>query len=604
MSPLRFAVLGAVRAWNGDEQIDLGSPQQRSVLALLLLHRHGDVKSETVVEALWDHAAPKAALSTVRTYVYRIRRALESVSDTPVVLSRSAGGYRLLVGDADIDVEGFERDLAAARQARASGELQESFLRYEQALARWQGNTLAEGTVGPFITEERRRLDQLRFSAREELADVEIGLGRHAEALAALWPLTAAQPLRERPWALTLHALYALGRRADALSAYQKVRKALDRDLGLDPGPELQDLHRRILLGAPLAPFGTAQPPATTATVPLSGRHLRVPAQLPPPVDTFVGRDAEMTAATSWLLHDQGPSVVSVTGPVGQGKTAFAVQAAHRLSSRFPDGQLYARLVDDDDRPADLSELLAGFLRALGVPVTSGRPPSELVAMWRKVVEGRRVLMVLDDALGVSQVLPLLPVNSASATLITSWRELVGLPQGHALTLPGLTRAEGLYLLNTLTGHSHLGQGGQEGARLVDQCSGRPLALLESAGQLARRPLAFVHGSPDVTSLAARERATAALPSPSLAERYRRLFGRLDPASAMAFHVLALSGRPRFSCATVAQLLTTPEAVAHRSLDTLCTMHLARYHLDDGTFSVDPLAVRYLSEQEPTREAS
>ncbi len=604
MSPLRFAVLGAVRAWNGDEQIDLGSPQQRSVLALLLLHRHEDVKSETVVEALWEHATPKAALSTVRTYVYRIRRALEGVSDTSVVLSRSSGGYRLLVGDADIDVEGFERNLAAARRARASGKLQESFLRYEQALARWQGTTVAEGAVGPFITEERRRLEQLKFSAREELAEVEIGLGRHAEALAALWPLTAAQPLRERSWALTLHALYALGRRADALSAYQKVRQALDRELGLDPGPELQDLHRRVLLGAPLAPIGATQPPATAATVSLSGRHLSVPAQLPPPVTPFVGRDVEMTAATSWLLRDQGPSVVSVTGPVGQGKTAFAVQAAHRLRSHYPDGQLYARLVDDGDQPTDLSELLAGFLRALGVPTSSAPSLSEHVAMWRKALEGRRVLMVLDDALGVSQILPLLPVNSVSATLITSWRELLGLPQRHAITLPGLTRTEGLHLLNTLTGHSHLGHGGQEGARIVDECSGRPLALREAAGRLAKRPLTFVPGSPDVTSLPARELSDAFPPSPSLADRYRRLFGRLDPASAMAFRVLALAGRARFSCATAAQLLKTPEAAAHRLLDTLCTMHLARYHLDDGTFSVDPLAVRHLREQEPAREAS
>ncbi|MER5843486.1 transcriptional regulator [Streptomyces prasinus] len=593
-----------MRAWNGDDQIDLGSPQQRSVLALLLLHRHEDVTSEMMVESLWEHAAPKAALSTVRTYVYRLRRALDRIADTQVVLARSSGGYRLVVGDADIDVEDFERDLAAARRARASGELHESLLRYEQALSQWQGTTVAKGSVGHFIARERRRLEQLKFSASEELAEVEIRLGRHAEALAELWSLTAAQPLRERSWALTLHALYALGRRADALSAYQNVRQALNCELGLDPGPELQDLHRRVLLGEPLAPAGAAVPPAAAGTVSLRSRHPYVPAQLPPPLDTFMGRDMEMTAATSWLLHGQGPSVVSVSGPVGQGKTAFAVQAAHRLSSRFPDGQLYAQLVDHGDNPADVSQLLTGFLCALGVPTGSAPSLSELIALWHTALEGKRVLIVLDDALGVSQILPLLPTNSASATLITSWREMLDLPQKRAVTVPSLTRTEGLQLLNTLTGQSHFSHEGQHVARIVDQCLGRPLALREAAAKLAKRSLTFVHEVPDVRNFPARELSAAPSPSASLADRYRRVFGRLDPATAMAFRVLALAGQARFSCATAAQLLDVPEAAAYRSLDTLCTMHLVQYHLNDGTFSVDRLAVRHLRAQEPTHEAS
>lgn len=229
---MRFEVLGPVRAWRGDAEIELGPPQQRAALAVLLLQAGTPLSPSQLVSALWSGAEPRAAVGMVRSYVSRLRQA-------GVPIESTGGGYT--IRPATLDVTEFQRLLS-------SGDLR-------AALRLWHGTPLA-GVNGDYAEAARVRLAQLRFTAREDLAAADIAAGRHAEAAAALTDLIAEQPLRERPRELQMLALYRSGRQAEALDVYARTQRLLESELGLDPGPELQEMQRRILAADPsLAPL-------------------------------------------------------------------------------------------------------------------------------------------------------------------------------------------------------------------------------------------------------------------------------------------------------------------------------------------------------------
>jgi DNA-binding SARP family transcriptional activator len=262
---VRFSVLGPVRAWRDGRELDLGSPQQCGVLGLLLLGGGRPVAVETLVDQLWGELAPTSARETVRTYLSRLRRALPGPESGSLIES-GRGGYALPVAPEALDLAVFEDRVARARSSRAEGDTAAAAGLLREALALWRGPALA-GARGRFVAHERTRLDQLRLVALEERLALDLDLGRHGEVLAELASLVIGYPLQERLRELQMLALYRCARQADALEVYRGVRGLLDRELGIEPGPDLRALHERMLradpvLDLPAAGRAPASPPS------------------------------------------------------------------------------------------------------------------------------------------------------------------------------------------------------------------------------------------------------------------------------------------------------------------------------------------------------
>ncbi|MDT7589499.1 MAG: hypothetical protein QOE32_7049 [Pseudonocardiales bacterium] len=308
---VRFSVLGPVRAWRDGRELDLGSPQQCGVLGLLLLGGGRPVAVETLVDQLWGELAPTSARETVRTYLSRLRRALPGPEGGSLIES-GRGGYALPVAPEALDLAVFEDRVARARSSRAEGDTAPAAGLLREALALWRGPALA-GARGRFVAHERTRLDQLRLVALEERLALDLDLGRHGEVLAELASLVIGYPLQERLRELQMLALYRCARQADALEVYRSVRSLLDRELGIEPGPDLRALHERMLradpvLDLPAAGRAPTSPPGDQRAAVREGAGQ-------------VGPGAASTAPASTALVNTAPATTGLvsTEPAGTG---------------------------------------------------------------------------------------------------------------------------------------------------------------------------------------------------------------------------------------------------------------------------------------------
>ena len=244
---LRFAVLGPLRAWRGNTKLDLGTPQQRAVLAILLLAEGRQVSLGALVDALWPDNPPAASVVTVRTYISRLRRCLRAASGARgEVIESAADGYCLPLRCVALDLSVFLERTREAQVAADTGDGEQAADLLRDALGLWQGVPLA-GIPGQYAECQRVRLAALQMAALEERLALDIALGHHVLAAAELPALLAGDPMRERLSELLMLALYRSGRQADALAVFGNTRRLLSEELGIDPGPALRDMHQRIL---------------------------------------------------------------------------------------------------------------------------------------------------------------------------------------------------------------------------------------------------------------------------------------------------------------------------------------------------------------------
>ncbi|MDC2952996.1 BTAD domain-containing putative transcriptional regulator [Streptomyces gilvifuscus] len=538
---LRFSVLGPVRAWHADRELDLGSPQQRAVLAALLLRRGHPVSLAELVDAVWGVEPPAAAVSVLRTYVSRLRKVLEpgrGPEDPPRTIVSVGDGYRARVPEQALDLAVFERRTAEAAKAVAAGEESTAAQLLHDALDGWPGAALA-GVPGPLAESERARLAEERLSALENRLDLDVRLGRHGQVIAELMSLAGEHPLREELCRLLMLALYRSGRQAEALAAYRGTRATLVTELGIEPGAPLRELHARILatdaslnVGDPARPMAGETPPqepqasvtpqqrqtrpsstsAAQATAPASpAPQTKTPepsarrpayaprlAQLPADLPTFTGREAELKATLGMLpLDGSAPATLVISaigGMAGVGKTTLAVHLAHRVADRFPDGQLCVNLRGFDPTGSVMSshEAIRVLLDALGVPPQ--RLPAGLeaqTALYRSVLAERRVLILLDNARDAEQVRPLLPGSPGCFVIVTSRNQLTGLVAGegaHPLTLNQLTPAEAHEFLARRLGATRLEREPGAVDEIISRCALLPLALAVVAARAATHP--------------------------------------------------------------------------------------------------------------------
>ncbi|MFC4591478.1 AfsR/SARP family transcriptional regulator [Sphaerisporangium corydalis] len=469
-----FTVLGPldVRAARSPR---LGGTKPRMLLATLLLHANRVVGTGFLVEVLWPGPRPRSAVENVRTYVSSLRAGLAEAGVRAPIRARQSG-YMIEVAPGELDLLGFEELTAGARLSRAEGRTAEAVDRLCRALALWRGAPLADLPGSPLWDGRLGPLADARLAAAEELLALRVALGQHASAISELRGLLVEHPFREGLWRQLMLALHGSGRQAEALRAYTTIRDRLVAELGIEPGAELREAHATVLAGAP--------PPGARSARP-------TPYQLPPDVPDFTGRAGDVAAVIETLAPRAAagpPSITLVVGPPGVGKSALAVHCAHAVRDACPDGQLYLDLGGTSLTPPGPGELLAEALRALGV--AEGALPDgvqERSALYRSLLAGRAVLVVLDDAAGAAQVRPLLP-GSGGSVLVTSRRRITELPGTRQVELDVLAQEEAEELLRRIVGGERLNRERDAAAAIVRSCGRLPLAVRIAGARLVARP--------------------------------------------------------------------------------------------------------------------
>jgi DNA-binding SARP family transcriptional activator/Tfp pilus assembly protein PilF len=482
---LEFCLLGPLIVRSGGAVVPIRQAKQRVLLAALLLAADRVVPVDALAEALWGSATPPSAQNTVRNYVKRLRDALGEAGR--VRISSQPRGYLMRVSPDELDIRRFEVLLESAREAVRNGSWIRAADQASAALLLWRGEALADIDSDLLRQREVSRLAEMRLYAEEIRINAAVHLGRQAEVIGELRQHVSVNPLRERFHALLMLALYRDGRQAEALAAYQYAYRVLADELAAEPGIELRELHHRILTGE--VAFGAPEPASALAREP--------PRQLPAAVGSFTGRAAELAALTG-MLDAQPPArppamvISAIGGTAGVGKTALAVHWAHEIAGKFPDGQLFVNLRGyDPDRLMSVADALAGFLRALGVPGQDIPPDvDERAALYRSLLAGRRMLVVLDNARSGEQVRPLLPSTSTCAVVVTSRDALAGLVARDGairLDLDLLPLDDAVGLMRVLIGQ-RVDAVPAAARALAERCSRLPLALRVAAEWAAARP--------------------------------------------------------------------------------------------------------------------
>ncbi|MGW5420014.1 AfsR/SARP family transcriptional regulator [Streptomyces sp. NPDC003943] len=615
---MRFGLLGPLTVHGAAGPLVIGSTKVRTVLGILLLRRGRVVSADELRTALWGTAPPATAASSLHNHVARLRRALGP--DDAGRLRSVPTGYVLDVAHGALDSDAHEDLLSTARAARLREDWEDVRRACVSALALWRGSPLADlPGLGhsPLYGPGLQALDEARLVALEWRCEADLRLGRY-EALAAELPtITEQYPLREGFHRHLMIALHRTDRQAEALAVFHRLRGTLADELGVDPGHAVQEALAEILRGADgharparraaPTPRDAAPGPAETAgarrgPVPAGGR---IPAQLPPASRYFSGRRAEL-ARLDALLDDarrpggSGPIVLS--GPGGVGKTTLAVHWAHRVRADFPDGQLHLDLrgFGPEGFAVPAHSALRSLLEGLGVPrARMPASPEARTALFRTLTDGRRLLILLDNARDAAHVRPLLPGSATSLTLVTSRDQLLGLVAvegAHPVTLDVLPPDEARELLTARVGH--------------DRAAADPRAVDEAVALTARLPLALA-------VVGARAAVIPTLSLSRLVEHLRHACGldafagndavsdvravlswsyeTLGPATARLFRLLAVHPGPSVTVALAASLAAVPRPRAHALLTELAQANLVTEDAD-GRYAFHDLLRAFATE--------
>jgi DNA-binding SARP family transcriptional activator len=642
-SAFQYALLGPLTVHRHQVLVEVAGPLPRAVLTVLLLHPNETVSVDRLTDAVWGARRPASAVQALRNHVMRLR---SSLGDKKGVLIRTRkSGYAITVLDGERDLDTFAALCDRGRTALREHRWEQAHRDLTAALALWRAEPLAEiRTSGDEIALRLHALREARLAAFEGQADALLGMGADRDAVGLLRPLAEAHPLHEQLHRRLMLALYRCGRRAEALAAYHLLRRALARELGVEPSREVSTLQGLILSGLP--PTGDQGPGVgTESTAEASGaadRRLWTPdtavatadkadepasagdartttaASAPDSLATphLVGRAKEIRILLSTLTSvsprpGTGPVIV-VSGGAGVGKTALARHTAGSLASVFPGGQILITMSGPRAVSEDPADVLGKMLVAMGVDaahVPRGVEPA--AAMVYRLTSERRVLFLLDDAADMSQALPVLAVAEDSAVLITS-RDCPRpgaeplpamvprqpsepfLPADHGvgphpapeytvLCLGPLPPDAAAQMLGLLAGSDRLAAAPEATARVLDACAGHPLALRLAGERMKARPQWPVQALADLLADARGRLVELRVGEFAVRTAIRDSYLGLPPATGAErmFRLLGLLDEEDISIPAAAVLGDMTRDEAEVALDALEGRHLVlRSHQD------------------------
>ncbi|MEW1824183.1 BTAD domain-containing putative transcriptional regulator [Streptomyces sp. NPDC088196] len=499
-----FQVLGELKVFSDQGAVPVTAGRQQVVLAALLLESGRLQNRDHLIRLLWAEDPPETARTQVQICVSRIRKALGAAAGEAAIETRPSG-YVLQIDHAALDLNVFRRTVTEAAALRGEGRTAEAAALLREAVGLWRGPCL-NGIPSDELARVAEHIDEERLAATESFIELELALGRHHQLIAETARLVGENPLRERFRGQLMLALHRSGRQAEALEIYRQGRTLLMDELGLQPGEDLRRLEQAILTedaslrlehssGTEPRAAQPAQGAPGAVPDPASDEDGRaaVPRQLPVDTADFVGHRHLVAQAEAVLTNtspDRATGIVVVTGFSGIGKSTFAARVAHRLAeSHFPDGQLYCQLRGGRADPVEPREVLGRFLRALGLPGPA-IPDSleERGEVYRSMLAARRILVVLDDAVGEEQIFPLLPGGRSCGVLVTSRTRLTALPGAHQVTLGVLDEQTSLELIGNVVGADRVSGEPAAAKALAATVGGLPLALRIVAARLAARP--------------------------------------------------------------------------------------------------------------------
>ncbi|MGP4028145.1 BTAD domain-containing putative transcriptional regulator [Actinomadura sp. 3N407] len=582
---LSVELLGPLRVSVAGRPVELPAGRLRALLAVLAMSAGRTVPADRLATAVWGAGAGGDPGANVRTNVKRLRRALEAEE----LIAARPGGYLLAAAPGDVDALRFGRlldDAAAEHDPAAERPL------LAAALALWRGVPF-DGIRSDWLEQSAAPALRERYlTALERRADLDLAAGTRPDP-AGLADAAARHPLRESLWARLLRALEAAGRPAEALERYETIRRRLADELGADPSPELRQVHADLLAGG--------APPEVRA----------VPRQLPAAVAGFAGREDELAALDALLGPPDGPPPVAViTGTAGVGKTTLAVHWAHRVAGRFPDGQLYLDLrgYGPSGEAPQPSAAIAEFLGALRVP--PHRIPGGTAAqagLYRSLLAGRRMLVLLDNARDTDQVAPLLPGTPGCLTLITSRDHLPGVVTAYGarpLNLGLLPPDQAGRLLAARLGRDRVTADPAAADQIVRRCAGLPLALAIVAARAA------IHPAHPLGALAGELRDTLGTLDRTAGVRaiFSWSYDTLGDETARLFRLVAgLHPGPGVTTDAAASLAGVPAPRVRAPLDALTRANLLTEHAP-GRHSCHDLLRAYAAElceaRDPDRDAA
>jgi DNA-binding SARP family transcriptional activator len=570
---MEFRILGPLEIAVGSRRLELGGSRQQIVAATLLLSANRVVTLGRLLEAIYGGDLPPTSRSQAQISISYLRRMFAACSQSPII-STHPHGYIINVGVRELDLHRFEELVSAGRAARDARSLNSAVASYRDALRLWRGAALA-GIESDLIRAAASRLDEQRITINEDRIQLELELGRHRELVGELGELIHEHPLRERLRGQLMLALYRCDRVAEALQAYRQARQIMIDELGLEPSERLQQLERAILNADP-----SLDPPQETITI--HPARARAPSLLPIDIADFTGRSEQITKMGRHLVRparedhpSQAVPVVVVVGKGGVGKTSLAVHASHGMIEHFADGQLFADLHGWAANPVGPMQILERFLRVLGVSSTQiPEGLDERAEVYRSLLSGRKILVVLDDAASESSVRPLLPGSAGAAVLITSRRRLPGIPGAVHIELDVFDAEKSLDLLASIIGTERVESQRDMAEAVAERCGYLPLALRIAGARLYARPHWSIrqlvdrladdkhrldelkHGDMGV-------RPSISLTYDSTSEEAKRLFRRL-----------AIPEMPVFPAWLSAALLDQPLTHAEELLDDLVSSRL------------------------------
>ena len=605
-----------------DAQIAVAGARLRVLLAMLLLNANRPVPGSALADAVWDGAPPVSAAVTLRGHVLRLRRMLGPEAGARI--SARAPGYLIEISDAELDVLEFEAHCREAGSLVRAERWAETARAARQALALWRAAPLLDVPSPQLHDRFVPSLERRHAQVLEDRIEADLHLGQWEALIPELRDLTQSSPLREDLHAQLMRSLAYSGRRAEALDAYRDARRVLADQLGVDPGPALRALHEALLndrIGPgtsdmPAVPAASGTGATGAATTPAA------PRQLPSAVRYFTGRQRELKTLLSVSGHAADPAdavnsadagsaapVWAIDGMAGIGKTALAINAAHRMADRFPDGQVYLDLhgYTRGQEARSPGEALSMLLRMLGADAQ--RLPEDVderTALYRQHLAGTRTLIVLDNAAEEAQVQPLIPNSAGCLVLVTSRRRLKGLHDARILSLDVLPPADAAALISAVAGNERVRPDDPALAEIIELCGALPLALRISAALLLHRPAwtpEHLVGLLRDANERIRILGEAELPLKAL---FDLSHGNLDEDEQQVYRRLGLTPSLDCDAYALAALVDTAPANATRLLENLVDHNLlisqvpGRYRPHD----LVRLHARAMAERDPERESA